>query len=151
MTLPNFLIVGAPKAGTTSLFDYLGQHPEVYTPPVKEPCFFSSGLPAFTHDLAEYEALFAGQTTQTAIGEASTTYLYDPDAARRIHDLLPEARIIIMLRNPAERAYSEWAYNALQLACEPLSFEAALEAEEERAASPAFRAKYTMIHYSSFL
>ena len=151
MALPNFLIVGTAKAGTTSLFEYLGQHPDVFVPPVKEPCFFSSGLPSFTHNRTDYENLFAGRTSEKAIGEASTPYIYDPDAAGRIRCLLPDAKIIILLRNPVHRAYSEWMFNAFELGCEPLLFEQALDAEDERAGAAAFRERCTTVHYSSFL
>src|SRR3954468_6264414 len=112
MPLPNFLIVGAPKCGTTSLYQYLGQHPEVYMSRLKEPRYFPSfGLVPGT-DLvrtrAEYEQLFDGATTERAIGEATPNYLHAPQAAERIVAELPDAKIIVSLRNPADRAYSSY-------------------------------------------
>ena len=97
MTLPNFLIIGAGRTGTTSLYSYLGQHPQVYTSPVKEPRFFAyegrtSPLPGpwgelqlkgHSTDLEQYRALFSGVSTELAIGEASVDYIYLPARSRR--------------------------------------------------------------------
>ena len=147
MTLPNFLVIGAAKAGTTSLYHYLGQHPEVFMSPVKEPHFFALGGTGanFPSPGAEaginrksfadpegYEGLFAGARGEKAIGEASTSYLYSPEAPERIKRRVPEARLIAVLRDPAERAYS--TFLALRLGGrEPLrDFSRALEAEEGR-------------------
>ncbi len=147
MTLPNFLIIGAAKAGTTSLYHYLGQHPEVFMSPVKEPHFFAleGGRASFRSpgaeaginrksvaDPKEYEALFDGARGEKTIGEASTSYLYSPEAPGRMEVLLPEAKFIAVLRDPAERAYS--TFLALRLGGrEPLEdFSLALEAEQER-------------------
>lgn len=116
MTLPNFLIIGAAKAGTTSLYDHLRAHPAVFMPTVKEPRFFGydgrddrQKFPV--HTLAEYEALFAPATTETAIGEATPHYLSYPQAAGRIHALIPGVRLIASLRNPVDRAYSTYLHN----------------------------------------
>jgi hypothetical protein len=141
VTLPNFLIVGAAKSGTTSLFHYLGQHPEVYVPPCKEPCYFSGGQPNIVNSDDEYEMLFSGATTEKAIGEASATYLYDQEAPRRISNLLGDVKIIIILRNPVTRAYSAWGHNYYQVGYETLSFEDALLEEDARMASQRFREK----------
>jgi hypothetical protein len=147
VTLPNFLIIGAQKAGTSSLYYYLKQHPDVYMSPVKEPHFFaieggranfrSPGAEAGINrksvaDSKEYEALFDGARGEKAIGEASTSYLYSPEAPGRVEDHLPEAKFIAVLRDPAERAYS--TFLALRLGGrEPLEdFSHALEAERER-------------------
>lgn len=116
MTLPNFLIIGAPKAGTTTLYDHFRAHPEIFMPRVKEAKFFSTydqdnrrGLAIRT--LAEYEALFDEATTETAIGEASPHYLMDGRAAARIRETLPDVRMIASLRNPVDRAYSIFQMN----------------------------------------
>jgi len=106
---PNFFIVGAPKAGTTALSEYLGDHPAILVSNPKEPFFFCpefTGLPGPKH-LEEYLDLFsaAGEDTQ-AIGEASAMYLYSKEAAARIAAFRPHAKILIMLRNPVEIAYS---------------------------------------------
>lgn len=132
MTLPNFLIVGAAKSGTSSLYAYLAQHPEVYLCPVKEPCYFSDGNPRLIRSDSEYEALFHGRTTEKAVGEASASYLHDPEAPKKIKALLGEVKIIIILRNPTDRAYSQWGQIFYQLGYENLSFEDALREEDNR-------------------
>ena len=132
MTLPNFLIVGAAKSGTSSLYEYLAQHPDIYLCPVKEPCYFSDGNPRLVRTDLEYEALFNGRATEKAVGEASAPYLYDPEAPGKIKTLLGGVKIIIILRNPVDRAYSQWGQIFYQLGYEKLSFENALEVEDER-------------------
>jgi hypothetical protein len=132
MTLPNFLIVGAAKSGTTSLYAYLAQHPDVYLCPVKEPCFFSDGNPRLVRTNLEYEALFDTRTSEKAVGEASASYLYDPEAPKKIKALMNGVKIIIILRNPINRAYSQWGQIFYQLGYEELSFEEALLEEDTR-------------------
>ena len=136
MILPNFLIVGAAKAGTTTLYDVLAQHPEVGMSFIKEPNYFSDGWPDWAHSLEEYSALFRGHEKKKARGEASPFYFCDPQSAPRIRETLgADIRILIMLRNPADRAYSHWVHERYKYAREPLSFEAALGQEPERAVS----------------
>jgi hypothetical protein len=122
MTLPTFMIIGVAKAGTTSLYRYLDQHPEVYMCSEKGTNFFgyedarawkwadegqAPSLRNFpVRTFQEYEASFAGATHETAIGEASPQYLRCPTAAQHIHDCLPNVKLVASLRNPAERAYS---------------------------------------------
>ena len=106
MTLPNFIIIGAAKAGTTALYEYLGEHPDVFVSPVKETNFFSSGHPIGTQD--EYEAQFAGVRGERAIGEASVQYIASKNAAAQMRDQLPDVKLIAMLRNPADRAFSHY-------------------------------------------
>ena len=146
MTLPNFLIIGAAKSGTTSLFNYLAQHPQVYTK-AKEPGFFAyegqTVQLAGPEDQARferrviaerrpYEALFDGVTTEKAWGEASVAYLYLPGAAERIRRYAPEMRLIAILRHPADRAFSSY-WHMRRDGRELLpTFEEALEAEEAR-------------------
>lgn len=144
MTLPNFLIVGAAKAGTTSLYYYLDQHPEIYMSPIKEPRFFapefytthSKGLVRSPWEsspltIQDYQKLFEEVDEEKAIGEASTEYLYFEKTPQRIKQLVPETRIVAILRNPIERAYSAYCYQ-LRDGCEILSFKEALEQEESR-------------------
>jgi hypothetical protein len=88
MTMPNFLIIGAMKSGTTALYYYLEQHPEIYMSPVKEPNFFSSqeqenAADAVTN-IGTYQHLFRGGSGKKALGEASHSYLYEPRAAAEI-------------------------------------------------------------------
>jgi hypothetical protein len=122
LTLPNFIIIGAAKAGTTALYWYFAEHPDVFMSPVKETFYFAYGLDASgqllygdpdvhrfpVRTLAEYEALFAGAGGAKAIGEASPIYLECPQAAGRIRERIPAARLICVLRHPVERAYSDY-------------------------------------------
>jgi sulfotransferase family protein len=151
MTMPNFLIIGAAKSGTTSLYHYLKQHPQVYMSPNKEPDFFAlegrklnfdgpDGKEATNRrirrgcatNIEEYRTLFRGVSDETAIGEASTWYLYSAQAPGRIKVHIPKAKLIAVLRNPVERAYSAFLYLRLRDQ-EPLSeFSQALQAEQIR-------------------
>lgn len=148
--MPNFLIIGTAKAGTTSLYSYLRQHPDVYMPEVKEPRFFAyaedppamngpgdartDGALEAAYTLEAYRQLFEGATDERAVGEASPNYLYSTTAPRLIREHLPDARLIAVLRNPVERAYSHFLH-LVRSGREPLrDFEAALDAEDERIA-----------------
>jgi hypothetical protein len=135
MTLPDFIIVGAQKAGTTSLYKYLKMHPDVYMPEDKEPGFFVKAFPDTDRfsdlyrpvnnekvvpldalkdgcfSLDDYKKLFANATKRMVVGEASTPYLPSKNAAARIKELLPNAKIVVMLRDPIRRAYSAYTYN----------------------------------------
>jgi hypothetical protein len=134
MTMPNFLIIGAMKSGTTALYYYLEQHPEIYMSPVKEPNFFSSQKQeneagAVTH-IRTYQHLFRGVSGEKAIGEASHSYLYEPRAAAEIRRYIPEAKLIAILRNPIDRAYSHFLH-MVRSGTEPLDdFAQALREEE---------------------
>jgi hypothetical protein len=141
--LPNFFLAGAPKAGTTSLYHYLAQHPGVYMCPIKEPCHFASelrpencsseilsALMRDQRDLRKYldgpmtERRFGGMVTEwedymrlfqsargeTAVGEASACYLWSESAAHNIYAKIPTAKILLILRNPADRAYSQYLH-----------------------------------------
>jgi len=136
--LPNFFIVGAMKSGTTSLYQYLSSHPDVYLSPIKEPHYFceeeemrafacdydelvgfnmqnqmdsvwdGAMHQAYIRDWSQYLALFARANGQQAIGEASPGYLYAPSSPELISKRLPKAKIIIILREPIARAYSHY-------------------------------------------
>lgn len=117
MTLPNFLIIGAAKAGTTSLWHYLGQHPEIFMSRVKEPDFFreeKADRAGVVATLADYEALFRKAAGYKAIGEASPTYISDPYAVRSIREMLPDVRLIAILRDPCKRVFSEFTFQRLR-------------------------------------
>ena len=105
---PNFFIVGAARSGTTSLVDSLNQHPDVFIPVVRAPNYFlpDTGI----DDWEAYLSLFKGAGAAHAVGEASTEYLFDEGAPGRIHGRFPDAKIVIILRNPVEMAYSLWRY-----------------------------------------
>lgn len=110
---PNFFIVGAGKAGTTSLYEWLKQHPQVFMSPVKEPRFFARDLPhpvgLVIKDEREYLNLFSKASGYRAIGEATSSYFrLWREVPVRIKTAVPDARIIILLRDPVERSYSNY-------------------------------------------
>ena len=139
--LPTFIVVGANKGGTTSIYHYLKQHKQVYLSPVKEPHFFSKDIDvnlfkrefaqnklqdidkyvngemkeefhaAFIRDIEQYKKLFSKVQDQKAVGELSTSYLFSEVAAKEIKALIPDCKIIICLRNPFDRAYSHYRMN----------------------------------------
>jgi Sulfotransferase family len=136
---PNLFLVGAAKAGTTTVYAGLARHPAIYMSPVKEPHYFSRIEPSaerrafFPHvsNEAEYLALFDGAADQSLLGEASTSYLWDPHAAERIRRTSPEARILIIVRDPVERAYSQY-FNDVREGLEQRPFMEALIDERRR-------------------
>lgn len=142
LKLPTFLVVGAVKAGTTSLHEYLNQHSEIFMSPVKETNFFSDADMLFDkfnvdykqdidHNLdkyldgpmdkkihiahvrtwQQYQKLFRDVKDQKAIGEISNSYLYCPNTASAIHAQLPDVKIVMILRNPIDRLFSQYLMN----------------------------------------
>lgn len=115
MSTPTFFLVGAPKAGTTSLFRYLGAHPDVAVSAIKEPCFFAPEVPvdpetdAHRRNWDTYRALFAHAGRARAIGEGSVAYLSAPNAAAAIRARIPHAKIVMMLRDPADRLFAHYS------------------------------------------
>jgi len=140
MALPNLLIVGAAKSGTTSLHNYLNQHPEVFMCNPKEPHFLINKeigverIPVGISNFQEYENLFEEGKHKKFRGESSVMYLMYPEIViPKIKDLLGyDAKIIIMLRNPIERAYSGYQHVKRYNVKEELDFENALATSEER-------------------
>ena len=141
---PNFLVIGAAKCGTTSLYHYLRQHPDVYMSPIKEPNHFSTDIQpsdfsseyklyeksknldiekfvngdmkedqwgAYVHNKEQYLKLFRFAGNKKAIGEISNSYLYSNVAATQIRNEYPDMKIVAILRQPAERAYSHYMAN----------------------------------------
>jgi len=118
---PDFFLVGAPKCGTTALYAMLGAHPEIFVSPIKEPDFFAADIRAavlggrvsrpgeFVEDWSEYLALFSGAAPSQRLGEGSVCYLASGVAAAAIHERCPEARILMVLRDPADRLFSHYA------------------------------------------
>ena len=138
MNKPNFFLLGAGKSGTTALYRILRQHPGIFLTKIKEPTFFSEPFQVVKNPL-DYFELFDGASTEAVIGEASHAYLTNPRTAGILKALFPEARFLVILRNPAERAYSLYNFNR-RLGYENLSiFETALEAEEWRCSSDRFK------------
>ena len=140
-SFPNFFIVGAPRCASTFLYAYLREHPDVFMPGYKEPKFFCSDLDSgseadaafFMRDEQEYLALFSDTGGAGRVGEACVFNLYSAVAASRIKAVSPDAKIIIMLREPVEQMYSFHAVRRRN-ATEDLDFEEALAAEADRRA-----------------
>ena len=106
---PDFFIVGAPKCGTTALYEYLRQHPAVFMPFHKEPLFFGDDLTRRYGRLTlhDYMRLFKDAKPGQRVGEASAWYLYSRSAAAEIKAYAPDAQIIVMVRNPVDMMYAE--------------------------------------------
>lgn len=136
--MPNFFVIGANRSGTTSLHEYLGQHPDVFMCPRKEPSYFapkSDAERALWPDrqgarltLDEYRALFAGVRDESVVGESSTIYLTHAATPSLIRAAVPEARLVAILRNPVDRAFSDYSLHR-SWGTEPLSFADAISAE----------------------
>jgi len=108
MIKPNFFLIGAPRCGTTALSEYLRFHPNIFITTPKEPHYFSTDLPSFrvVTQLEDYLGLFAKSELQPIIGEASTSYIYSTVALDNIYQFNKNAKIIMMVRNPIDMAYS---------------------------------------------
>jgi hypothetical protein len=179
--LPNFFLAGAPKAGTTSLYRYLDQHPQIYMCPIKEPCYFASefrpencseaimsGVKRGQRELRKYldgdmrERRFGGMVTdwedylrlfqhvrgETAVGEASAGYLWSETAARNIHAKIPDAKILLILRNPADRAFSQYLHQ-IAVAGLRLSFRQQIEASLQNR-SRKFSLQYPLLEFGLY-
>ncbi len=156
---PTFIVFGASRSGTTGLYTYLKQHPEIFMSPAKETNFFAyegetlncagPGADYINNSvtrLEDYEALFADGGGYRARGEASPLYLYVQGTAARIRARLPDVKLIAILRNPIDQAYSHFLYARRQM-LEPLEdFEAALDAEQSRVEA----GWQPMFHYARF-
>lgn len=143
--LPNFLVIGAPKSGTTSLYAYLKQHPDIYLPVRKELHYFTYELlnenvngpgdraviSSLCSSFDDYAMHYREVKDEKMIGEVSPSYLLFPEVAKRIKSILGEVKIVIMLRNPVEKAYSQYMH-MVRDNLENLMFYDALMAEEER-------------------
>jgi hypothetical protein len=147
MRLPDFLIVGAAKSGTTTLYHLLRQHPDIFMPAIKEPGFFAlqnhdlqfkgpGDMNAIgrcsVNSLETYTALFDEAGSGVAAGEASNIYLYSPEAPPAIRAAIPNVKLIAMLRDPVERAFSAYLM-MLRDKRETLPFRQALIQADERA------------------
>ncbi len=147
MAVPDLFVIGAPKAGSTALHAVLATHPGVFMSNPKEPKYFLCGDepppvqrgPGDAHSRREwiwrrsdYEALFEHAPAGTLLGESTPLYLWDAAAHRRIADAVPGAKLIAVVRDPVDRAYSNWTH-AWSDGYEPVGdFVAATELEAER-------------------
>lgn len=132
--IPNLFIVGAQRSGTTSLYNYLSSHPDIFMSRYKEPHFFMDDYPTirFKGTLADYLALFQDAGNQKYLGEASSRYLYSKKAARSIYNFNPHAKIIISLRNPITMVPSLHTLNLLVLEEDVSELKQALLLEPKR-------------------
>lgn len=129
----DFLIIGAMKSGTTTLHDYLNEHPGIYMLSPKEPQYFSRDK-VFSKGRGWYEAQFDNATNEQFCGESSTCYSRFPkydDVVRRIYNYSPSTKLIYIMRHPVERAYSHYGHLVLKDGRKFSSFEEALEQEPE--------------------
>ena len=139
MIMPNFLIVGAAKSGTTSLYRYLRQHPDIFMPEWKELSLFIGDPYGPLHRVRKpeyYHKAFSKVQNQTAVGEASTAYLFDEAAPGIIKDHLGTVRIIIILRDPVAMSYSLYNHQFRKEGETLENFEAALAKEDDRLQFP---------------
>lgn len=131
-TWPNFFIAGAGRSGTTSLYEYLKPIDHIFLSEIKEPNYFSVSiapdilLTKPIRDKKKYLSLFRNVTNEIAIGEASPTYLWDPKTPKLIHETIPDAKFIVILRNPIERAYSHYLF-LVSLGSESSDFSTAIK------------------------
>lgn len=144
---PNFIIIGAQRSGTTTLYQYLSQHPHIKAAFKKEIHYFDNH---YQRGISWYRSYFPLQTKSKSnwlTGEASPYYLLHPLVPQRIASLLPDIKLIAILRNPVKRAYSHY-WHEVRLGRETLSFVEAIEAEESRIAGEQEQLTNGHIHYS---
>jgi hypothetical protein len=140
MKLPDFVCVGAMRCGTTTLWAELRAHPGIFLPQIKELHFFDRDA---DQGLAAYAAHFAGAPEGRLRGEITPSYMYRGDWRRRLHEALPEAKLLAILRDPVGRAWSHYRYS-VRWGPEHLDFRTAIETEETRIA----RDYDSLIHFS---
>ena len=155
--LPDFIIIGAQKTGTSSLFRYLNQHPQLRASFRKEVHFFDGGLDPDVDDFSKGQAWYRSHFPRKAsvvdgqrVFEASPLYIFNPLAPKRIAESIPQAKLILVLRNPVERAISHY-FHEVRRGREPLPLMEALQSEDRRLAAALegqdFKS-YEFIHYS---
>jgi len=155
--LPDFIIIGAQRGGTTSLYNYLVEHPGIGTASIKEIHFFDTHH--FKQGRAWYRAHFPSSVQKYFVkrvrkfdfltGEASPYYLFHPHAPARVAAMLPKVKLIVMLRNPADRAYSHFYHEVAGKHEKLSSFEEAIDCEEKRLAGELEKMQRDA-HYQSF-
>jgi len=145
MTLPTFITVGAEKCGTTALHAQLNNHPQIFMSNPKEPSYFASSDQKFINqemrdlnhnyinNLEQYKSIFSEVNDEIAIGESSPCYLYSDSAAKMIKSVIPDVKIIIILRNPVLRAYSQFVFNQMRgWEARNIEFQSAIDIETSR-------------------
>ncbi len=142
--LPDFLIIGAQKCGTTYLYDKLVEHPQIAPALTKEVHFFDNG---YSKGAKWYQGYFPAPQNGDITGEASPYYIFHPHAAQRIKKTLPHAKLILLLRNPVNRAYSHY-HHEIRMGHESVSFETALAREEERLTGELDKMRHNEHYYS---
>jgi hypothetical protein len=147
INLPNFFILGAGKCGTTTLHAGLRQHPQIFLTTPKEPTFFCRQYQIVKNPV-DYFALYQAVTHETIRGEASHVYLTDPESAPLLAGLFPEAKFMIILRHPTDRAYSLYHHNRRSGTEMLRTFELALAAEDSRSKSDHFPQYSTQYLYN---
>jgi hypothetical protein len=151
---PTFFMVGAARAGTTSMYDYLRAHPQIYMPPTvagKEPSFFCDLVPPWAtqyRDLDSYLSLFARGRGHLAVGDGSTNYLVAPETAGRIRERYPHAKILMILRNPVARAHSLYRYICGWGFEDAPTFEAGLAREASRLGNARFIKDWQLLYHA---
>lgn len=136
--MPHFIIIGGQRCGTTSLYEYLKKHPCIFSALVREVHFFDDN---FAKGVSWYRAHFPTLLYRNYIksirkqdfvtGEASPYYLFHPHAPKRVHETIPRVKLIVLLRDPIDRAYSHY-HHEVRLGFENLSFKEAIKKERER-------------------
>lgn len=147
--LPTFLVIGSQKAGTTSIYQVLKKHPEVFMSPKKEiNYFFFDHL--YERGIDYYQEYFEGAEEKRVIGEASPGYICHPDSPGRIDETLGDIKLILSVRNPIDRAYSQYWDSRLNLE-EPLTFEDAMQVSLEEKYKPGKRGYFSRGNYIFYI
>ncbi len=156
LSLPDFIIIGAQKSGTSSMFSYLSEHPQILPACMKEVHFFDGGLDPSVDNFKKGKSWYCSHfplkknNTGTKTFEASPLYIFNPLAPKRIADLIQDVKIIVLLRNPTERAISHY-FHEKNRGREPLTIYEALQKEDERLESALKKKDYkndVFIHHS---
>ena len=126
--MPEFIVIGAQRCGTTSLYAYLSSHPQVVPAIKKEVHFFDYN---FGKGLDWYRSHFPRWTPMGVTGEATPYYMFHPNAAKRVYQVIPQTKLIMLLRNPIDRAYSHY-HHEVRLGVESATFQEAIRLEPAR-------------------
>ena len=148
INMPNFFLLGAGRSGSTYLYYLLRQHPDIFMTEPKEPSFFCKPFQVIKNPI-DYFALYDSASHEAIRGEASHAYLSNPSTARVLRALFPDARFVLILRNPADRAYSLYHWMRRRGFEYYRTFESALKAEEDRYHSSSFARKCPQYFYNS--